>query len=83
MSSNAFVLVTSSFFRKFLNAITNCGSDICERSGGSATYVREEGSLPWLENADEKPPKEPKVLVAARLLEAWDLNFLLIAWGRV
>jgi hypothetical protein len=40
--------------------------------------VREEGALPELGN----PPKDPYVLAAARLLEAWDLNFLLIVmWG--
>lgn len=61
--------------------MANCGSDIRERSGGSATYVREDGSLPAPENADENPPKDPNVLAAARLLEACDLNFLLIMWG--
>jgi hypothetical protein len=44
--------------------------------------VREEGDLPELEKELENPPKDPYVLAAARLLEACDLNFLLIVmWG--
>lgn len=48
-------------------------------------YVKDEGPSPWEENPVENPPKEPenapKPPAAARLLDAWDLNFLLIMWG--
>lgn len=64
--------------------MASCGSDNRERSGGSVTYVRDDGSLPEAEVEPEKPPKEPNAPAAARLLEAWDLNFLLIVmWGKV
>lgn len=43
-------------------------------------YVSDEGSRPSLPNVPEKPPNEPKADAAARLLEACDLNFLLM-WG--
>jgi hypothetical protein len=43
-------------------------------------YVRADGSFPSLERPPGKPPNAPKALAAARLLEAWDLNFLLM-WG--
>jgi len=69
----------SSLFRRFLKATTNCGSAIRERSGGSATYVREDTAA-----SSDKDPRElenPKPLAAARLLDARDLNFLLIVWG--
>lgn len=57
-------------------------SAIRDRSGGAVTYVREEGALPALEKALENPPKDPYAPAAARLLEACDLNFLLIVmWG--
>lgn len=79
-SSNAFVRVISSFFSRFLNAITSCCSAMRERSGGGVMYVREDGSFPSLERPPEKPPNDPKPPTAARLLEAWDLNFLLM-WG--
>lgn len=52
-----------------MNAIANCGSEICDRLGGSVTYVRDDGSLPELAD-EENAPNELKALVAARLLEA-------------
>lgn len=56
-----------------------------DRSGGSATYVREDGAAACEKAPVENPPKEPenapKPPAAARLLDAWDLNFLLIVWG--
>ena len=44
-------------------------------------YVRADGSRPSAAKDPEKPPKDPKALAAARLLEACDLNFLLM-WGK-
>lgn len=79
-SSKAFVRVISSFFNKFLKEMTSVCSEIRDRSGGSAMYVRADGSRPSLPKLLEKPPKDPKAPAAARLLEACDLNFLLM-WG--
>lgn len=62
--------------------MASCASAIRDRSGGAVTYVSEEGALPELRKELENPPRDPYVLAAARLLEACDLNFLLIVmWG--
>jgi hypothetical protein len=64
----------SSLFRRFLKATTNCGSEILDRSRGSAM---EEGAGASGKDPDEnleREPKEPtevpKPLAAARLLDA-------------
>jgi hypothetical protein len=81
-SSSAFAFVVLSFFPKFRNETTTFGSERVLRSGCSAMYDREDPV--------EGPPKpnegEPNAAVAARALDACDLNFLLIAslyFGRV
>jgi hypothetical protein len=74
-----------------LNATTTRDSEIRDRSGGSETYVKEDGARvsSGEEEPVENPPREPEkapkpAAAAARLLDAWDLNFLLIlGWGSV
>jgi hypothetical protein len=66
----AFVVL--SFFNKFLKATTTLGSDMELRFGGSVRYES------VLVDPDPNPPNPAPLPKTARLLDAWDLNCLLL-----
>lgn len=64
MSSRAFAFVVLSFLDRLRKYTTTLGSDIDERSGGSATYDNGETLPP---KADEKAPVAARALLACAL----------------
>lgn len=81
-SSSALALVVLSFFKRFLNATTTFGSDMEERSGGSATYDRGEEVEPNADGENPEPNPPPKAPAAALLLLAWGLDCRLLIFDR-
>ena len=74
-----------SLFDKFFRATTRVESVISLKSGGSVTYERgdnDDEDKPWPAAKPPRPPypglREGKAPEMARLLEAWDLNCLLL-----